>query len=226
AELDDEGNPPTQRISEHPFWREAINLVANDGARWRRFLLMPNGRRELSLHYLPHELGLDPAVIEAIGHPPRPLLGKCARQIEAIARRTGLNASDQMRLKLQTISELLNGYCIDFVHEYDLRYEPRASTSCPQCGVVYVGSKTGEIARLALADIDGEPLISSVRFDSTVRALCHLHGSTAFNLQSTLLVGTDDGRLHVVVEEGGRLERCGDPFHLDAWWRRTSTRLE
>lgn len=98
-----------------------------------------------------------------------------------------------------------------------LRHEARWSESCPDCGTIWIGSKAGEILQIELRG-DG---IRTARtsLGSGVRTLLHMHTGGVFGSRA-LLVGTDDGYLHILDLDGARALQSMQRVHVDTWQQR------
>ncbi|MFT3769295.1 MAG: hypothetical protein QM820_27970 [Minicystis sp.] len=97
-----------------------------------------------------------------------------------------------------------------------LAHEVRWSESCPECGVIWIGSKSGEVLRIDLGERGIEEQIHT--FGTSVRTLLHVHASTAFGGEGRLFVGTDDGYLHVLRRGADSKPVPAQKLHVETWW--------
>jgi hypothetical protein len=103
--------------------------------------------------------------------------------------------------QLIAIAELYHAFSFDPVASCEMRldYEPRSSATCAACHSLWVGTKGGEVLRLALTSRSLD--LQKDRVEGGVRALSHVHR------RRQIIAGLDIG--YLLLFDAATLERLG-----------------
>jgi hypothetical protein len=122
-----------------------------------------------------------------------------------------IDATANAAKMLQDIGGLLYNYCLDEVplpDEARLTYEARSTHSCSECACLYVSTKDGMVCRIPLND---GKRIDKKELGRCARTLLHVHRPPTVwkGKHPCLLIGTDDGQIHIFEERDEQLCAVG-----------------